>query len=228
MLVKFLKSVRIFRRLDEDALTELADYFKTRHYGKNNLIIFEDDAGLQFFVIRSGQVKISRISQQGEEVILAILGPGQFFGEVSIIDGGPRSATVTSLDDVELLSISRERFQYFLSEYPQLALALLREMASRFRKSDAQIKSLSLMDARERVANTLFQLALEIGLERKEREYVIEDLPLQRDLANIAGTSRETVSRIITRFQEEGLVQREGNRLVIPDVFRLERIFNQV
>ncbi|MBC8478595.1 Crp/Fnr family transcriptional regulator [bacterium] len=228
MSAEFLKTVRIFRNLDPQALQELGECFSLRKYRRNNLIIFEEDAGMLFFVIRSGQVKISRISQQGEEVILAILGAGQFFGEVSIIDGGTRSATVTSLDDVELMSIGRDRFQYFLNKYPKLAMALLREMAARFRKSDAQIKSLSLMDARQRVANTLFQLALELGLERREREYVIGDLPLQRDLASIAGTSRETVSRIITRFQEEGVVQRDGNSLIIPDLFRLERIFNEV
>ncbi len=228
MNAEFLKSVRIFRHLSDEALQELAEYFKVRKYLKNNLIIFEDDTGLLFFVIRSGKVKISRISQQGEEVILAILGQGQFFGEVSIIDGGTRSATVTSLDDVELLSISRDRFQYFMKKYPTLSLSLLREMAARFRKSDAQIKRLSLMDARERVANTLFLLAMELGVEQREHEYIIEDLPRQLDLASIAGTSRETVSRIISKLQEEGLIEREGNRLIIPDVFRLERVFNEV
>jgi CRP/FNR family transcriptional regulator, cyclic AMP receptor protein len=228
MVAEFLKTVRIFRQLSDEALREMSECFKVRKYRKNNLIIFEEDAGLLFFVIRSGKVKISRISQQGEEVILAILGQGQFFGEVSIIDGGTRSATVTSLDDVELLTVGRDRFQYFMKQYPELSMSLLREMAARFRKSDAQIKSLSLMDARERVANTLFQLAMELGVERREHEYVIEDLPRQLDLANIAGTSRETVSRIIGSLQDDGLIERDGNRLIIPDVFRLERVFNEV
>jgi len=224
MIAEFLKTVRIFRQLSDEALQEMSECFKARKYRKNNLIIFEDDTGLLFFVIRSGKVKISRISQQGEEVILAILGQGQFFGEVSIIDGGTRSATVTSLDDVELLTIGRDRFQYFMKQYPALSMSLLREMAARFRKSDAQIK----MDARERVANTLFQLAMELGVEQREHEYLIEDLPRQVDLANIAGTSRETVSRIIGSLQDDGLIERDGNRLIIPDVFRLERVFNEV
>ncbi len=226
MIAEFLKSVKIFRGVKPEGLEKIAERMKSRHFRKNSLIIFEDDEGLLFFVIRKGKVKISRISQQGEEVILAILGAGEYFGEVAIIDGLPRSATVTSLDDVELLTINRDDFLRCLQDYPQMYMELLKEFAKRLRKSDAQIQSLSLFNARGRVASTLYNLALDLGT-TKDGAYMIEELPLQRDLANIAGTSRETVSRVLSKFEEEGVITRSGNSITIPVLRKLEQIINE-
>ncbi len=219
-----LKSVSLFTDLDDKSLARLESLLSVKRYKKNNLIIFEDDKGLNLFIINQGRVKISRISEEGGEVILAILGEGEFFGEISVVDGLSRSATVTSLDEVELLVMKREDFLGALQEHPQVGIALLRELAGRIRKSDAQIKSLSLRNARGRVATTLIRLAEDIGRVR-EGKVIIPELPLQRDLANIAGTSRETISRVIASLEKDGHCYKKENSLVFDNFERFKREF---
>jgi CRP-like cAMP-binding protein len=219
-----LKSVTLFTDLDDKSLERLESLLSVKRYKKNNLIIFEDDKGLNLFIIDKGRVKISRISEEGGEVILAILGEAEFFGEISVIDGLSRSATVTSLDEVELLVLKREDFLNVLQQYPQVGIALLKELAGRIRKSDAQIKSLSLRNARGRVATTLIRLAEDIG-RVKEGKVIIPELPLQRDLANIAGTSRETISRVIASLEKDGYCYKKENTLVFDNFERFKREF---
>ncbi|MBU1881541.1 Crp/Fnr family transcriptional regulator, partial [bacterium] len=155
-------------------------------------------------------------------VILAILGDGEFFGELSVIDGLSRSATVTALDEVELLVMNREEFLAALGKYPQISIYLLRELAARIRKSDQQIKSLSLRNAKGRVAATLIRLAEDIG-RMKDGKVTIPELPLQRDLANIAGTSRETISRVIASLEKENRCFKKDNALVFEDFEKFKR-----
>lgn len=219
-----LKMIPLFGDLKDDSLADINRLLTSKHYRKNNLIIFEDDRGLNLFIINRGRVKISQISEEGGEVILAILGEGEFFGELSVIDGLSRSATVTALDDVELLVLKREDFLACLEKYPPISIFLLRELAGRIRKSDAQIKSLSLRNAKGRVATTLIRLAEDIG-RVKAGKVVIPALPLQRDLANIAGTSRETISRVIAAFEKEAFCHKKENSLVFDDFERFKREF---
>ena len=211
-----LKTVPLFSGLADRDLNRIVDLMVTKRYRKHNLIFFEDDLGQNLFIIKRGRVKISRIDESGGEVIFAILGEGEFFGELSIIDGQTRSATVTSLEDVELLVLRRGDFLDLLTQYPQISIALLRELASRIRKSDTQIKSLSLKDARGRVATTLIRLAEDIGI-MQEGKVIIKKLPLQKDLANIAGTSRETISRVFKKLEKEGFFKKKNNTLIFHD-----------
>jgi len=161
-------------------------------------------------------VKIVRMDDDGREVILSILGESDFFGEMAILDGLTRSASVVATTKSELFMIHRRDFLKLLNDYPMVAIALLRELTGRLRKADAQIKSLSLKDAAGRVANVVLQLADDIGMFRKGR-VEIDELPLQQDLANMAGTSRETISRMIHKFIKKGYLQLQGNRLIIND-----------
>jgi CRP-like cAMP-binding protein len=217
-----LNAIPLFEDVNDDELAEIDRLLSVKRYRKNNLIIFEDDSGLNLFIINKGRVKISRISEEGGEVILAILGEGEFFGELSVIDGLSRSATVTALDEVELLAMKREDFMAVLEKYPQVSIFLLKELANRIRKSDAQIKSLCLRNAKGRVATTLIRLAEDIGRVKKGR-VTIPELPLQRDLANIAGTSRETISRVIAALEKEGYCYKQENALVFDDFERFKR-----
>lgn len=224
MVEPVLKSVSIFSDLDDASLERIGPLLSLKRYRKNNLIIFEDDRGLNLFIIKKGRVKISRISEEGGEVILAILGQGEFFGEISVIDGLSRSATVTSLEEVELLVMKREDFMIALEQFPAISIALLRELTGRIRKSDAQIKALCLRNARGRVASTLIRLAEDIG-KMKEGKVTIPSLPLQRDLANIAGTSRETISRVIANLEKDGYCYKKDDDLVFDDFERFKRDF---
>jgi CRP-like cAMP-binding protein len=220
-----LKTVPLFSDLPDRDLNRVADLMVTKRYRKHNLIFFEDDLGQNLFIIKRGRVKISRIDENGGEVIFAILGEGEFFGELSIIDGQTRSATVTSMEDVELLVLRRGDFLDLLQLYPQISITLLRELASRIRKSDTQIKSLSLKDAKGRVTTTLIRLAEDIGI-LQEGKVIIKKLPLQKDLANIAGTSRETISRVFKKLEKEGHFVKKSNTLTFTDFNRFKQDFS--
>lgn len=213
---QLLKNIPLFHELDEADLRRIADLMICKRYKKNNLIIFEDDLGSNLFFIKTGRVKISGTSHEGAEAIFSILAEGDFFGELSLLDGLPRSATATSIDDVELWVLHRGDFLDMIQKYPQISITLMKELARRIRRSDMQIKSLSLKDARGRVATTLIRLAEDIGVVRGGK-IVIPELPLQRDLASIAGTSRETISRVIKKFEDEGLLVKAENALVFND-----------
>jgi CRP-like cAMP-binding protein len=214
--VSFLRNVPIFNELSDQELEKIAALGVRKKYKKGSIILLEEETGAALFVIVSGKVKIVRMDDDGREVILSILGGSDFFGEMAILDGLTRSASVVATSKSELFMIHRRDFLKLLNDFPMVAIALLRELTGRLRKADAQIKSLSLKDAAGRVANVVLQLADEIGMFRKGR-VEIDELPLQQDLANMAGTSRETISRMIHKFIKKGYLQLQGNRLIIND-----------
>jgi CRP/FNR family cyclic AMP-dependent transcriptional regulator len=210
----FLRNVPIFADLEEKDLLKIAKLGTRQKYKKGNIVVLEQESGAALFVIISGKVKVVRMDEEGREVILSMFGPGEFFGEMSLLDGMARSASVVATVKSELFMIHRRDFLELLHQFPTVAILLLAELAMRLRKADMQIKSLSLKDAAGRVANVLLILADDIGIFRKGK-VEIDDLPLQQDIANMAGTSRETVSRMIHQFIEDGEVQLKGNKLTI-------------
>ena len=214
--MSFLENVPIFADLEEPDLKKIEKLGLRKKYKKGNIVVLEKEMGAALFVIISGKVKIVRTDEDGREVILSIFGPGEFFGEMSLLDGLARSASVVALTKAELFMIHRRDFLKLVNEHPQVAISLLGELTTRLRKADTQIKSLSLKDASGRVANVIIMLADDIGVFRKGK-VEIDDLPLQQDMANMAGTSRETVSRMLHQFIREGHLQLEGNKLTMND-----------
>lgn len=216
MDVGFLNYIPLFSELSEDDLREIVKLAARQVYKKDNMILIEEEIGSTMFIILDGRVKISRISDDGREVILSILSEGDFFGEMSILDGQNRSANVVTLDDSKIMVIRREDFLQMLHDYPQIAINLLKELAQRLRRSDAQIKSLSLQNATGKVASTLLRIADDSG-KIHLGQVEIPRLPPQQDLANMAGTSRETISRVLKALAKQGYLKKEGSRLIIMD-----------
>ncbi len=221
---EFLTYVPIFSELGNDALEKIEKIGLRKAYAKNDVVLMEEDAGNALFVIVTGKVKVSRNSGDGREVILTILGESDFFGEMAILDGLTRSATVTSIDESELFMIQRNDFLNLLYEHPEVSVALLQELTRRLRNADMKIKALSLKDAEGKVATVILQLADDIG-KIKQGKVEIEKLPLQQDLANMAGTSRETISRTLHSFAKKGLVEMEGSKLRILDYEKFKEKF---
>lgn len=211
---KVLKNVPLFADLKDEILEKIFTLMQKRHYKKGTIILMEEEFGDTLFVLNQGSVKVTRVSDDGREVILAIMGPGDFFGEMSIFDGENRSANVIALEDSEVFVLKRGDFLDLLERYPQIAIILLQVMATRLRRSDQQIEGLSLSDAENRVAMSLLRLAEDLGVIKSGR-VVIENMPYQQDIANMAGTSRETVSRMLTLLQRKGFIQKQGRRLTI-------------
>jgi len=220
-----LKLIPLFSELKEDELNSLTKVSVRQTFKKDNMVLIEEEVGSTMFIILKGRVKISRISDEGREVILSILVDGDFFGEMAILDGQTRSANAITLEDTEMLIIRRENFLQMLHDYPQIAINLLKELAHRLRRSDSQIKSLSLQNALGRVASTLLRIADDSGI-IKQGIVEIPHLPPQQDLANMAGTSRETISRVIKTLGQLDYVKKEGSKLLILDYDRFRQDFS--
>lgn len=223
-LMNFLRNVPIFADLDDTDLVKIVKLGVQKKYKKGGIILLEEETGTALFVIMSGKVKVVRADDDGREVVLAILSENDFFGEMAILDGLSRSASVVAITKTEVFMIHRNDFLELLHDYPPLAVSLLRELTMRLRKADAQIKSLSLKDAAGRVASVILQLADDIGKIKKGR-VEIEDLPLQQDIANMAGTSRETVSRMIHMFVQQRHLELNGNTLIINDYEKFKSLY---
>lgn len=220
----FLKSVPIFSELEAERLQQISRLGSRKFYKRDSVILREDETGSALFVIIFGKVKISRSSEDGKEVILTILNESDFFGEMAILDGLNRSATVTALDDTELFLIQRTDFLNLLYENPEVSIALLHELTRRLRATDLRIKSLSLRDAEGKVAAVILQLADDIGKIRHGK-VEIDRLPIQNDLANMAGTSRETISRTLHSFSKRKLIELVGTRLTILNFDKFKKLY---
>lgn len=225
--VEFLKSVPIFSELKDETLSQLSRSGSVQSFSKESIVLSEKEAGSALFIIISGKIKISRISSEDDdkEVILSILNPSDFFGEMSLLDGLERSATATAMEDSKVLIIQRNDFLELLKDHPEVSIALLQELTQRLRAAGMKIKALSLKDAEGKVATVLLQLADDIG-KIKHGIVEIEKLPFQHELANMAGTSRETISRTLHAFAKKGLIELEGTKLRIVEYEKFKELFS--
>ena len=222
---EYLRSVSIFSDLSDVELVSISKKMTPYSYSKGEFIVMEEMEGQQCYFITHGSVKITRSSKEGREVILAILTAGEFFGEMSLLDGETRSANVLTLEETKVLALNRNDFMATLEEYPRISIQLLKELTIRLRKSDLQIASLTLSDAEKRIGLCILRLAGEQGTIR-QGHVNIKKFPFQHDIANMAGTSRETVSRTLVLFEQNGLIQREGRQLTIVDYMQFQREFD--
>ena len=222
---EYLRSVSIFSDLSDVELVSISKKMIPYSYSKGEFIVMEEMEGKQCYFITHGSVKITRSSKEGREVILAILTAGEFFGEMSLLDGETRSANVLTLEETKVLALNRNDFMATLEEYPRISIQLLKELTIRLRKSDLQIASLTLSDAEKRIGLCILRLAGEQGTIR-QGHVKIKKFPFQHDIANMAGTSRETVSRTLVLFEQNGLIQREGRQLTIVDYMQFQREFD--
>ena len=223
--IELLQSVSIFWDLNENSLGHIADKMVAKHFENGNYIFLEDSEGEQCFFVLKGSVKVTRLSKDGREVILAMLNEGDFFGEMSLLDGESRSANVIALEKTKVLTLDRNDFIAVVNDYPQIAVQLLKELARRLRKSDRQIASLSLSDAEKRIALCIIRFADEQGVIQNGK-VSIPKTPIQQDIANMAGTSRETVSRALGLLEKEDLIERNGRELIILDYKKFIKEFD--
>ena len=221
-----LNSINIFSDLSDKECESLRRLFKPRNYLKNSMIILEEEYGDLVFVVQSGTIKITRVNDEGKEVILALLGPGEIFGELAILDGEARSANALAQENCELLAINKEDFLHILKNNFSVSYNVMCELAKRLRKSDQQIEALSLSDAEHRIGVSLLNLAEDMGVIRKGK-VTIQNLPFQQDIANMAGTSRETVSRVLKILENKSMISKEGHTLTIPDYTFFKQIFGK-
>lgn len=213
-----LKRVPLFSDLSEAELARFADVTREREYPKNSVILFEDDPGDALYIVSTGQVKVVLIGEDGREVILSVLGDGDFFGEMSLIDDEPRSAHVIAMKDSQLLVLRRDDFQARLEEQPKIALKLLRVLVQRLRRADEKIGGLVLLDVNGRVAQLLLDLAEESGGPRITRRLT------HHTIAQMIGSSRETVSRAMRELVERGAIEVSRREITIKQADALRSL----
>lgn len=225
MQTSLFRKFALFAELDDQELGAIAAVAKSRHYAKDDVVFHADESGDVFCLIQSGQVKVTMISPEGKEIILSLLGPGDFFGEMSLLDNEPRSATVIATESLDIATIWRSDFLQILSENFSITKKVLAELSRRLRNASNRIESLATMDVYGRLARFFLELARSNGKEL-DSGYVAVTRPTHQAIANMIGTSRETVSRLIHELMKQNLLLSEGKTIYLRksalDQFRAE------
>ena len=207
-----LKAVPLFASFPEDQLRMLTTMVTRRSASRSTTIMAGGDATDSLYIVLSGRLKVMMSDSDGKEVILSILGPGEFFGEMGLIDDEPRSASVVTIEPCELLSISKRDFKKCLLENSDMSMAVMRGLVRRLREADRKIGSLALLDVYGRVARLLLDMSETVDGEK----IVTKRLPKQ-DIAKMIGASREMVSRVMKDLQMGGYIEMRGSNIVLRD-----------
>ncbi len=215
---ELLRTVPIFSELSEVDIQALARLTTRRRYPKDTVVFFENEQGDTLFMILQGRVRVTILGDDGREVILSVLGPGDFFGEIALLDNEPRSATAIAAEDAELLLLQRNEFQGAMSENPSISGALIRVLTARLRRANHQISTLALLDVYGRVARVILDIAREEGRRLKDGRIAFRRATHQ-ELANRIGTTRETVTRMLKDLERQGLITVDGREVVLEANF---------
>jgi CRP/FNR family transcriptional regulator, cyclic AMP receptor protein len=216
-----LAATRLFGHLDTDALTSLAERAVERSYKKGQLLVYQGDTGDSVFVVVEGLVKVMVTSEEGEEMVLVTLRPSDTFGELSLVDGGPRSASAEAVEPTRVLIITRPILLELLEKHPSLTDSLLRSLGSLARRLTEQAADLVFLDIHGRMAKLLLTMAEDRGKETADG--IALDLNLtQADLAAMVGGSRQSVNQTLRSFESRGYLLIEGRTITLrkPDELR--------
>lgn len=212
----------LFAALDPDGAAALRSSLVEIGITKGQALFREGEPGDQMYVILDGKVKLGQTSPDGRESLLAILGPGEMFGELSLFDPGLRASTATALTDAVVLGLSNEQLMPWLAGRPEVAAALLQALARRLRRTNEAMADLVFSDVPGRVAKALMDLGEKFGTVTTDGLLVTHDMT-QEELAQLVGASRETVNKALADFTQRGWIRLESRQVVILDVERLGR-----
>jgi len=208
-----LRTIPLFAAVSDEDLASIASLLIERRFPKNKTIVEEGLSGDYMYVIREGRVKVSKLSGDGREKILEMLEAGAFFGEMSLLDSAPRSASVKALTEVRILALARNDFLNVLRRSPDLSLAVIRVLTQRLRQVDEQASSLSFQKVRQRTMGLLQRLAREETSSPNRRA---TPTLTHQQIADMIGTSRETVTRAVKNLKEEGWLEQDGKHYLVP------------
>ena len=223
MAVDSLRRCALFAHVAEDGLRTIAAQMRRRRFRRNEVIFHQGDIGDSLQVVASGGVKIVLPSTEGEEAIIASLKPGDFFGELALLDSSPRSTTATALEPTETLTLPRDQFLSLLADDPHLVRALLHALAEELRRLTGHVEELHFLDLAGRLSMRLVRLARDqnpAAVGRAELDWPIT----QSDLAAMIGGTRQSVNKLLSGLVDDGLIAIERDTLVIIDIDQLERV----
>ncbi|MGH3344436.1 MAG: Crp/Fnr family transcriptional regulator [Carbonactinosporaceae bacterium] len=217
-----LQQAPLFAALDDEAAAALRRSMAEVTLERGEALFREGDPGDRLYVVIDGKIKLHRTSSDGRENMIAVLGPGDMFGELSLFDPGPRTATASALTDSRLRGLGHDALRPWLTGRPEVAAALLRQVARRLRRTNETMADLVFSDVPGRVAKALIDLSKRFGVQSHEGVHVTHDLT-QEELAQLVGASRETVNKALADFVTRGWLRLEARAVVLLDVDRLAR-----
>jgi len=215
-----VRKAPLFTALDEASAATLRASMTGVKLSRGQVLFKEGDVGDQLFVVVDGKLKLGTTSNDGRENLLSILGPGDMFGELSLFDPGPRTATATAVVESKLLALANDQVIGWVKEHPQVSLQLLGRLAQRLRKANDVLSDLVFADVPGRVAKAIIELGKRFGTEKKDGLHVNHELT-QEELAQLVGASRETVNKALADFASRGWVRLEPRAVIVLDFERL-------
>jgi CRP/FNR family transcriptional regulator, cyclic AMP receptor protein len=219
-----LSRIAVFRGVDARALAEIRALARKRTYRPQEVVVRQGDTGDGLFVIATGFLKVSVSGPTGSSTTLSIMGPHEMFGELSLLDGGPRSATVTAVTRADLLAIDRDPFLKLFKSRPSVAIALVELVARRLRRLSERSDDVSGLPVSSRLAKQLLQLGESHAFRVSPSRVRLAIRLSQRELGELIGTSRESVNKHLSRWKQRRIVDEENGFLVITDLERLRAL----
>ena len=223
-VVSALARCLLFAGLDAGGLSDLAGEMRSRRFRRGEVLFHQGDPGDALFVVTAGAVKISLPSEEGDEAIIATVRAGEFFGELALLDGAPRSATATALEATETLVLPRSRFRELIATEPALRDALLATLATELRRLTTHVQELHFLDITGRLAARLTHLAASSGVPEPDGSVRLDAPLTQTELASMIGATRQSVNKLLGIFAEDGLLRIDRDAIVVLDRAGLERM----
>ncbi len=218
-----LAGAPLFAALEEEAAAALRSSMTTVNLARGSVLFTEGEPGDRLYVVAEGKIKLGATSNDGRETLLAVLGPGEMFGELSLFDPGPRTATASALTDSRLLGLGHADLRPWLTGRPEVSLSLLQALAQRLRRTNEALADLVFSDVPGRVAKALLDLAGRFGTRQSDGSVLLTHDLTQEELAQLVGASRETVNKALADFQNRGWIQLEQRTVTLVDIDRLIR-----
>lgn len=219
----YLENFNLFEGLAESKMQELEKITTMQETAKNHPIYFAQEPSNSIFFLKKGRVKLSRISPDGKEMIIALVNPGEVFGELSILDVSDRNDFATTLNDSLICAISKDDFKVFLEKSPELNIKVSRLIGFKLRKFSERIEELVFKDANQRVVSFILNLAEEHGKKIGD-EYFVKPFLKHQDIAKLTACSRQTVNSILTDLREKQLINFDRRKLVISNITKLKEL----
>lgn len=210
----FLKQVLLFNRAKDEDLKKICSVVKEKLFARGSIIFLENEPGHTFFIIKTGLIKIARAAPDGRLKTLNILGPGDYFGEMAVLDEPFRSATAEALLDSEVYVIYKRDFESLIEKNPHIAMDVIHTLIQRLRHADQQIEDLTFTGSKERVVKTLVKLSEQFGKKTEEKIHIPLHLTHQ-EIAELAGLSRETTTRLLNEMEKDGFLAFEKHHVII-------------
>jgi CRP/FNR family transcriptional regulator, cyclic AMP receptor protein len=212
----YLKKIALFADLPAPAVQKLSETVELREVRRRQVIYLPGDPGASIFFVNGGRVKISKVTRDGKELTLAYRGPGEIFGELCMLEGGPREEMAEAMENAMITELARDEFEKLIQAHGMLGYRLTKAMLQRRREVENKVEQLLFKDVNAKLAELLLRLGNEYGVQSGRGTLVALKITHQ-EMANLIGSTRETVSLTLSMFKKKGLIATDGRKVIISD-----------